>query len=221
MLFSRVSRWLCVSLIRTCPGVCLSSSYLELVEFPGYLCSYRSSDLESSFIMSLFVLFASSLPSAGTPSVCLLACLVVSHRCLRLPLLKNMPWLPAHLGPFPKLGVWRPTEIWPFLYHQVGWPSQQHHTTRPQGDRAPVLCTGLGRPSLCPQGKHVCFRRLGQQWGSISELSGMPAGIGAPWLAEWVEVGDICTSPPGRGAGSQAWLEYHQDSVRLWWTVLF
>ena len=87
LLFSRVSRWLCVSLIRTCPGVCLSSSYLELVEFPGYLCSYRSSDLESSFIMSLFVLFASSLPSAGTPSVCLLGCLVVSHRCLRLHLL--------------------------------------------------------------------------------------------------------------------------------------
>lgn len=51
----------------------------------------------------------------------------------------------------------------------------------------------------------------------------MPAGIGAPWLAEWVEVGDmgICTSPPGRRGGSQTWLEYHQDSVRLWWTVLF
>lgn len=105
------------------------------------------------------------------------------------PLLKNISWLPGHLGPFPKLGVWRPTEIWPFL----------------QGDRAPVLCTGLGRPSLCPQGMYACFRRLGQQWGAISKLPGMPAGIGAPWLAEWVKVGDmgICTSPLGSVGGGQ------------------
>ena len=75
-------------------SVCLSSSYLELVEFPGYLCSYRSSDLERSFIMSLFVLFASpSLPSSGTPLVCLLACWVVSHSYLRLCLLFSTSFL--------------------------------------------------------------------------------------------------------------------------------
>lgn len=35
----------------------------------------------------------------------------------------------------------------------------------------------------------------------------MPAGVGAPWLAERVEVGDmgICTSPPGSGGARHGW----------------
>lgn len=49
----------------------------------------------------------------------------------------------------------------------------------------------------------------------------MPVGVGAPWLAEGDASGrhgHLYLSP--RERGSQAWLEYHLDSMWLWWTVL-
>ena len=93
------------------------------------------------------------------------------------------------------------------LFYTTRWPG--HLNITPPAHRVTEL-PSVHRPGEAQAWSSRNARLLQEARsavGAISEPPGVPAGVGAPWLAERVAVGDmgICTSPPGSGGARHGW----------------